>query len=52
MVSKIFFLAALIFALIWMFVFAFFTNSIAVHILAIMAILLLATSYITRNAEY
>jgi len=52
MVSKIFFLIALILAICWMFVFLLFSTYFAVHIIAIMAVLLLGASYVTRNNEY
>jgi len=52
MVSKIFFLIALFITVCWIILFSLFNNSIAIHLIAVFALLVFFTSYVTRNNEY
>ncbi len=51
MISKIFFLIALILTVIWLIVFSFFNEIIYIHIVAVIAIIIFGISYVTRNNE-
>lgn len=51
MISKIFFLIALILTVIWLILFSFFNEIIYIHIVAVIAIIIFGISYVTRNNE-
>ncbi|MDD4993266.1 MAG: hypothetical protein PHR83_13650 [Paludibacter sp.] len=51
MLSKIFFIAALILIVSWMLLFFIFDRFPYIHIIAILGIILFIASYTTNNAE-
>ena len=51
MISKIFFLAALILIVCWIILFLIFDTIAAIHIIAILGIICLVVSHVTKNDD-